>query len=238
MNPIDYLHLQLRLEGKRVIGDTRLHQVEPVPGEEMPVLLIAQLADGKSVAYVDEALDPDLKEELARRARTAQFPQIGPLLEYLNKENIPFEAGHYKTYLFPAPAAVFVDEEVTCRSREDPKVQAFGFGGFAEWVYGIERDGNIVSACVSARENDSCAEAWVFTDPAYRHHGLAQKVVCTWAKELISSGKVPFYSHKVENVASARLAKRLGLQPLFEEMVIARLADDRMGIDSNRSRLT
>ena len=225
MNPIDYLHLQLRLEGKSVIGSNLLRQVEEVPGEEMPLLLIAQLIDGQSVAYVDEALNPDLQEELARRVRSVQFPQIGPLLEFLRLENIPFETGHYKTYWIPAHAAVFADEEVTCHSRENPMVQAFGFGGFAEWVYGIERDGKIVSACVSARENDFCGEAWVFTDPAYRHHGLAQKVVCTWANGLISSGKVPFYSYKMENNESASLARRLGLPPVFKEIVVARLTD-------------
>jgi RimJ/RimL family protein N-acetyltransferase len=225
VNPIDYLHLQLRLEGKSVIGDTRLHMVEAVPGEEMPLLLIAQLIDGKSVAYVDEALNSDLQKELVRRVRSVQFPQIGPLLEFLNKENIPFEAGLYKTYLFPAHAAVFADEEVTCRSREDPKVQAFGFGGFGEWVYGIERDGKIVCACVSAQENDSCGEAWVFTEPAYRRQGLAHKAVSAWAAGLISAGKLPLYSHKMENNASASLARRLGLPPVFEEIVVARLAD-------------
>lgn len=225
MNPIDYLHLQLRLEGKTVIGGTRLHMVEAVPGEEMPLLLIAQLVDGKSVAYVDEALNSDLQEELTRRVRSVQFPQIGPLLELLDIENVSIEAGHYKTYGIPAHAAVFADEEVTCRSRKDPKVKAFGFGGFAEWVYGIERDGKIVSACVSARENDSCGEAWVFTEPAYRHQGLAQKAVSAWAEGLISAGKVPLYSHKIEKNASASLAGRLGLPPVFEEIVVARLAD-------------
>jgi hypothetical protein len=225
VNPIDYLHLQLRLEGKSVIGDTRLHLVEAVPGEEMPLLLIAQPIDGKSVAYVDEALNSDLQEELIRRVRSVQFPQIGPLLEFLDIENISFEAGHYKTYWIPAHAAVFADEEVACRSRQDPKVQAFGFGGFAEWVYGIERDGKMVSACVSARENDYCGEAWVFTEPAFRHQGLAQKAVSAWAEGLISAGKLPFYSHKVENNASASLARRLGLPPVFEEIVVARFVD-------------
>jgi hypothetical protein len=226
VNPIDYLQLQLRLEGKSVIGNTRLHLVEAVPGEEMPLLLIAQFTHGESVAYVDEALDPALQEELARRARSVQFPQIGPILEFLHTENIPFEVGHYKTYLFPAQAAAFVDGEVVCRSREDQKVQAFGFGGFAEWVYGIERDGKIASACVSTRENDSCGEAWVFTEPAFRHQGLAQKAVSAWAQGLIAAGKVPFYSHKMENDASASLARRLELMPVFEELVVARPADE------------
>jgi hypothetical protein len=31
---------------------------------------------------------------------------------------------------------------------------------------------------------------------------------------------VPFYSHKLENIASAGLANKLGLIPIFEEIVI------------------
>jgi hypothetical protein len=152
VNPIDYLHLQLELEGKSVIGDTCLHQLEVVPGEEMPLLLIAQLTGRKRVAYADEALDPILHEELLRRARSVHFPQIGPLLEFLTLKNIPFEVEHYKTYLIPAHNTAIPDEEVICLSREDLKVREFGFGDFAEKVFVIERNGTIASACVSARE--------------------------------------------------------------------------------------
>jgi hypothetical protein len=33
LNPLDYLRLQLRLEGKEIIGDHLLKQVEVVPDE-------------------------------------------------------------------------------------------------------------------------------------------------------------------------------------------------------------
>lgn len=221
MNPIDYLHLQLRLEGKGVVGSEFLRQVEEVPGEEMPLLLIAQFPDGQSVTYFDESLDPSLQAELCAQLQESHFPQIDTLLEIVKERNIRVETGHYKTYLFPAQAEGLQDEDVTYRFSEDPRVQAFGFGGFAERVYVIERDGNIASACMSARENDSCGEAWVFTDPAFRHQGLAQRVVGAWARQLIRAGKVPFYSHKIENTASANLAARLGLEPVFEETVLS-----------------
>jgi predicted GNAT family acetyltransferase len=110
---------------------------------------------------------------------------------------------------------------VTHLSSHEPKVQAFGFDDFAEHVYAIERDGRILSACVSVREDHNCAEAWVYTDPAYRRQGLAKKVVITWAHRLKSIGKVPFYSHKIENAVSASLARALQLQPIFEEISIA-----------------
>ena len=113
--------------------------------------------------------------------------------------------------------------EVKLYSKTDPKIQAFGFDGFTEQVHAIERDGGVVSACVSTRENAHCGEAWVFTDPSCRHQGLAQKVVSAWAKSLLSVNKVPFYSHKMDNIESTKLAKMLNLESVFEEITISRM---------------
>jgi predicted GNAT family acetyltransferase len=78
---------------------------------------------------------------------------------------------------------------------------------------------------MSVRENGECGEAWVYTDPQYRQLGFARQAVSAWAQNMIKAGKVPFYSHKVTNSASANLANRLELQLVFEELVIARPAD-------------
>lgn len=199
--------------------------VQDVPGEDMPLLVIARLMDGQVITYYDVSLPPELRRELDGQIRDIRFPVVDRLVDSLHSAEKPVEIGHYKTYVFPAHYAEMADPDVRCLSREDPLVQAFGFGGFTDRVYAIERNGRIASACVSARENDSCGEAWVFTDPAYRHRGLAQKVVGAWAKGLISVDRVPFYSHKIQNDASASLARRLMLQLVFEELVIARLAD-------------
>jgi predicted GNAT family acetyltransferase len=95
-----------------------------------------------------------------------------------------------------------------------------GFDSFTEDVFAIEQNGTLVSACVSTRENQECGEAWVYTIAEYRHRGCAQKVVKAWARSLMDAGKVPFYSHKMENEASASLARKLGLRPVFEEISI------------------
>jgi GNAT superfamily N-acetyltransferase len=223
MNLLDYLQIQLRLEGKEISNDNLLRQVEVLPDEDMPLMVIAQLADSNVVAYFDEALPlpAELCEELWKQVSRIRFPNIGPLSAFLPGQNITFEVGHYKTYLFPEGYSSLKDATVGCFSRHDPRIQEFGFDRFAEQGYGIERNGKVVSACVSVRENEFCGEAWVYTDPEYRRNGLAQKVVAAWATKLIASGKVPFYSHKIENMASTNLAKRLGLQPVFEEIVIS-----------------
>lgn len=216
-----YLHMQLRLEGNCPVGNGRLRQVESVPDEEMPLMLIAQIADGQILAYYDEVLPSELHTELSKRIQNVTFPKIESLLELLRSKNISFEVGHFKTYIFPSHFANLLDSNVIRLYKEDLSVQAFGFDGFSEEVYAIECDGRIICACVSTRENEFGGEAWLYTDPEFRNQGNAQRVVSVWAKDLISAGKVPFYSHKIQNMASANLANRLGLQPIFEEIVIS-----------------
>jgi len=218
MNPLAYLLLQMGLEGKGLVGEHTIRQVQVVPGEELPLVLLAQLADQKLVAYYSELLSSDLQTQLSICVSSIKFPEITPILDVLKSHHIQSDIGHYKTYLFlPQTAA---NPEVTCLSKDDPNLQTFGFDGFAEHVYAIERDSRILSACVSVREDKNCGEAWVYTDLEYRRQGLAKKVASAWAHSLMRIGKVPFYSHKIENDASASLAGALQLQPVFEEISI------------------
>ncbi|MBC7879132.1 MAG: GNAT family N-acetyltransferase [Anaerolineales bacterium] len=216
-----YLHMQLRLEGKYPIGNDLLKQVEIVPDEDMPLMLFAQLSDNQMIAYYDETLLSEIHTELAKRIQGIVFPEIEPLLDVLKAQNILFEIGHYKTYIFPSQFADLSNINVICLHKHAPNVQAFGFDDFSDKIYAIEREGRIRAACVSTRENEFCGEAWVYTDPEFRNRGFAQMVASIWATNLISAGKVPFYSHKMENIASANLANRLGLDPIFEEIVIS-----------------
>jgi hypothetical protein len=224
MDPLDYLHLQMRLEGKEIFNEGLMRQVEVVPGEELPLMLIAELGHGSLVAYYQESISSDLQEELAQGVYHIEFPNIDALLKVLRKYRIGFEIGHYRTYIFPSiPSS---DSEVRCLSKNDSRVKEFGFDGFAEQVYAMEREGKLVSACVSARENKRCGEAWVYTAPEFRHQGFAQKVVSAWAGSLMEAGKIPFYSHHLENNASANLAGKLRLQPVFEEISISPREDE------------
>jgi len=221
MNPLDYLHIQLRLEGKEVINGNLLRQVEIVPDEEVPLMAIASLSTNELVVYYDETLSQELHDELERHIPTLGFPNIDPIIAILQSNNFRLEVGHYKTYVFPEHYKDSEVDEVKLYPKTDPKIQAFDFGGFTEQVHAIERDGKIVSACVSAKENHRCGEAWVTTDENYRHQGLAQKVVSIWARDLMLAGKIPLYSHKITNIGSAKLAKRLGLESVFEEIVVS-----------------
>ncbi len=210
----------MRLEGKAVVDGNLLTQVEVVPGEELPILLLARLADNNLVVYYNAALSANLRAELAACLPSCQFPDSYLFVTALLQHDIRAEVGVYKTYIFSNHFTEAISD-VGRFSKDDPRIQAFGFGIFAEHVFAVERDGRIASACVSVRENDQCGEAWVYTDPVCRQQGLAQRTVRAWAKSLIEAGKTPFYSHELDNVLSARLASRLGLLPIFDQVNIS-----------------
>lgn len=225
MHPLTYLHFQLQLEGMVVVDDRLTKDAQAVPDAEPPLIMITRLTTQEVVAYYHESMERGLQKKLAACVESLQFPQVDPLLEILNAQDVQAEAAHFVTYVFPPHSANFTDRMVLRYPKQDPRIQAFGFDTFTEHVFGIEQEGRVISACVSTRENELCGEAWVETAPDYRRQGMAAKVVNAWAKSLMLMGKIPFYSHKAENTASAGMAKRLGLVPIFEEINISQVTE-------------
>jgi RimJ/RimL family protein N-acetyltransferase len=70
--------------------------------------------------------------------------------------------------------------------------------------------GHAVSICASVRISEAVHCAGVETHPDYRQRGYALDVVAGWAHAVRSRGATPFYSTSWDNVASRRVASRLG----------------------------
>jgi RimJ/RimL family protein N-acetyltransferase len=224
MKPYDALHLQMQLEGLTLGADGMLTAL-PDAAEECPLVLLAQLVTGETVLYLHPSLPQTTQAELAQWRTTAAFAERSALLAILIKQGLAVQPGHSKTYAVPGAALAARIPLVESYAKDDARIVAFGFNNFADRVYALSIDDQVVSACVSVRENDQCAEAWVATAPAYQQRGYARLVVGSWARHIIAQGKVPFYSHRIENRASAALAQRLGCRPLFEEFIIAHQAE-------------
>lgn len=73
----------------------------------------------------------------------------------------------------------------------------------------ILQEGEIISSCVSVRENDASAECYVYTEKDYRRRGFGRQVTASWAASIIRKGKIPFYSHARDNEPSRKLANGL-----------------------------
>ncbi len=72
-------------------------------------------------------------------------------------------------------------------------------------------DGNVVSICSCARITAAVAEAGLHTVAAHRRRGYAAAAVVAWATAVRASGRIPLYSTSWDNIASRRVAAKLGL---------------------------
>jgi hypothetical protein len=75
----------------------------------------------------------------------------------------------------------------------------------------VVRDGVAVSACYCARKRATAAEAGVATIGSFRGLGLATAVTAAWRRAVERLGMTPLYSTSWDNIASRRVAERLGL---------------------------
>jgi GNAT superfamily N-acetyltransferase len=219
MQSLEYQHLQMRLEGIGLDQDGRLIPLHENVGE-FPCFIFFQGDDGERAQYFSASLPCEIQQEIKRQSFSLEFPDVKPLIDILNCQNIPSKSGYFKTYRFPEHFQSLKSELAKPFAREDPKVISFGFNGMADTVYAVEQNGAILSACISIREDEYCAESWVFTAPKHRRKGLAEAAVSLWAVEMLKMGKVPFYSYAMDNTPSARLVNKLGAIQIFEEVVL------------------
>ena len=217
MSVEDYLYAQMELEGIQVSDTNLITRIHPEV-EDFPLVLMACIRDKKKLLFFDDTLSPALIKKLA--ARNLDSFGITSIAEELHSNGIETKLNNFKTYAFPENFVDRAAQKVKCLHSDDPKVLDYGFGGLAEKVFAIENNGKIISACVSSRQNEKAAESWVLTAPEHRGQGLALQVVTAWAGSVLQDGKIPFYSHAVENIASYKVADKLRLVHLFDETVL------------------
>jgi GNAT superfamily N-acetyltransferase len=93
-------------------------------------------------------------------------------------------------------------------------------GGLDEWLPDVAlglpmiamvADDRAVSICASVIASKMVHSAGVETLPDYRRKGLGVQAVAGWARTVQAGGATPFYATTFDNIASQRLAARLGL---------------------------
>jgi hypothetical protein len=222
MKPMDFLKIQMELEGITLLDDVFITRLDPDVAE-FPLVLFASTSDKQRLLCFDDKLSTELRNKLIPDSLTSF--KVESAIQLFDRYGIHTKTGNFRTYTFPDRVAASDFGIVKIFSQDDPKVAAYGFNGFPGEVYAVEQEGRIVSACVSSKQNLKSAEAWVFTHPEHRRKGFAEQVVTAWAGSLQRAGITPFYSHEVANTNSANLAGKLNLLHLFDETVIEKASE-------------
>jgi GNAT superfamily N-acetyltransferase len=93
--------------------------------------------------------------------------------------------------------------------------------GFAGWLADVSHrqpfmavveDGRAAAVCASVRISPAVHCAGVETHADYRRRGYALRAVAGWARAVRALGATPFYSTAWGNIASQRVASRLGFE--------------------------
>ena len=77
--------------------------------------------------------------------------------------------------------------------------------------YAVVAGGRALSVCVTVRRSGRGIEAGVDTEPDCRGRGYAGRVTAAWIAAARAEGLIPFYSTESDNLASRRVAEKLGL---------------------------
>ena len=199
------LELQLELECIRVDNGNTLVPFSCPNPDPPPRLLVARY-DGVTAMLFRYDLPSHLREELDRLSGGSPDQLLDD--EQAAKAILALDAPCETVWRGMAYVVATTFAPDTCAGAVRlPDENEIGTA-----VFGVIRDDRVVSACSSSRENDTSAEAWVWTEPEYRGRDYAQQSVAAWARDLQERGKVPFYSHHIDNDASRSVARKLKLK--------------------------
>lgn len=217
MGDRELLALQFSLQRIGLDAKNRLIRLPGPNPDGVPRLYCATLND-ESLVYLGAAVPPDLRRHL-EGLTVEEIREDQERVCTILARQAPCE-GVWRGSSAVAERAVTDDEHrdvVMLRpaiAEERALLEGFDaeVAGYGWPVYAVVRDGRVVSACVSSREDQRGGEAWVQTLPEAQRRGYARQVTAAWAHALQAEGKLPFYSFSDENVASGAVARSLGLR--------------------------
>jgi GNAT superfamily N-acetyltransferase len=187
----------MTLERKAVDEDGSLYRLPGDNPDELSSVMAAHLTSGEYLAYFHR----DLRESLLSRLRALTAQQI-----YTDESAV-------LAILGIAGPAWRGRTSVFTRSY-DPNECPLVAPHRDRFV--VEVAGVVAAEAWSSRSTDRAAELAVETRPEFQRRGYGRQVCAAWANEQRSAGRIAFYSHSVENSASAALARSLGVQHFMD----------------------
>lgn len=214
-----------------VLNNGRIERENDPDRSPGPRFWLAGCRSGNLVG-IGADIDDDIAAELASLAELeVSFGKMGGTLRYheryaalLKQPNVEYGIVYRLPHSLPlTPSAILIESE-SDRGRclyEELAINGMprgmvdlGFRGvsdlWAPWC-AFMIDGEMASIAFAARISDVGAELGVATAKAYRGRGLAPAVVAGWSSLESLRTRHLFYSTDRSNLASQRVASRLGL---------------------------
>ena len=166
----------------------------PLEGKESTLFLISRYDGGYAIFYRYD-IPGELRIDIIKMGFERALDDHAAVQAILNRYAPCQKAFAGKGYTFahlPSPAE-YPDVEVENRA------------------FIIKVDGKPVSWAWTQDGSSNADELAVETLPEYRRRGYARQVVAAWASAVLQDGRVAFYSHKVDNIESEKLALSLGV---------------------------
>ena len=196
MVALELLRLHMALECIAVDADDDLRPIPCPNPDDIHRLYLARHAAGTDHFFRHDVPQP-LRAALNRLPIDTLFHEHERVKAVFAEFGASCTGLHIgKSYIYPANATPQVDPSIQHLPDDD--------------LCMLMIDDEVAAACRSIRCNETAAEAYVFTEEGYRRLGYGQRVVRAWAQRVRQSGRVPFYSHVIDNLASQRLAESLG----------------------------
>ena len=213
MEAIQLIRLQLALECKELDKEGMLSRILGPHPDEITRVTVYQYQCSYSTCF-SQGVPTHIREQIQALGGKSGFQHQEMAKDFLVLEEECTEVEVFRTYVFPeSPSSSQFPDVLRLGEHHRKLIEEYHSGMKVSQgaVFGVIRDGLIVSTCRSIREDKEAGECYVFTLPEYRTQGYGHQVTAAWGHHLRGQGKVAFYSHSAENVASQSVARSLGL---------------------------
>lgn len=225
----DCLRLQLRLE---CIGFDEAGRLVRIPGPEPDDIgrVYVYRTDAGDNLFLRSDVSTEIESSLLALGPDVAFSDASAVLALLASDTASgdeeVEVSRWRTYRLTAPDPATYEGVITLTEAYRSQMEVYhpgmvlGERPVHAWlVDDPEGEPVIAATCASIRENGEVAEAYVFTSAEWRRRGFGRWVTAAWAAGVLAEGKVPLYSHALDNTASARLVERIPADFCFEAVV-------------------
>jgi len=217
---LELVHTYLRMEGTGVTDDGCLFPLNDMPTDEIARVLVIH-HDQAYTMYLRHDLPEDIQKQLLALSAERAFNDHPTVQQLLQPHGPSANVWTGKSYVFPHTlSGDDYRDAVQLQAIHQPLITHYDPQLRCDLspVHAIIVADQICATCQASHESDVGAEAWVRTLPAFRKRGFGRQVTAAWAHQLQQQGKLPFYSHHRDNLASQGLAHSLGLRQYMADV--------------------